>query len=388
MEDKYFPDGFKKLREETAVAELHYPEETIVAALSLKEVRKTAKNWQVFSSDAPGRVPIPEETGVRDVRQLPIELDPPMHKAYRTLVEPTFKRPLAADFQKNLQAIIDGLITSVLSKGEVEIVTEFALPLQSKALTLLLNLPMEESTTWIEWGTHVFRSPDGGALDKSKASNLDNYIRKKISETRENKKPGDDFFSTLANASVSGKALSDEEIEGIANLTFAGGRDTVINLVTNCIWVFATFPDMFARLKNEPEIINNAIEEFVRFFSPLSQIGRVASEETQICEHAVKANQRVSLCWASANRDASVFADADKLVIDRKQNPHVGFGFGAHNCLGSTHARQIMRQLIPAIISQIERFEIVTFEENVEDIAGIKRKAGFESLTVKPVMNK
>ncbi len=388
MDDKFFQDSFEVLREKSEATELTYPHETIVAVLSHKQVRKTAKNWKVFSSDAPGRVPIPEETGIRDVRQLPIELDPPLHTDYRALVEPIFKQPLQTEFQQKLQCIIDEMIGFLLSKREVEVVREFSLPLQSKALTLLLNLPIEESNLWIDWGTHVFRSTDGGELDKGKASNLDTYIRDKIEKARCAKldniqESSDDFFSVLMNSTINGKSLSDKEVEGIANLTFAGGRDTVINLVTNTIWVFAEFPTIFERLKKEQDLTNNAIEELVRFFSPLSQIGRVAKEDTQICEHAVNAEQRVSLCWVSANRDSSVFVNANELMIDRKQNPHVGFGFGAHTCLGSTHARQLMKQLIPTLIERVETFEVVDMKESIEDMAGIKRKVGFEHLNVK-----
>lgn len=383
MESKHFPDGFKEAREESDVVTLTYPGETLLATLTLKEVRKAAKNWKNFTSDAQGKVPIPEETSVRDVRQLPIELDPPDHTSYRSLVEPTFKRPLDPEFQVNLNEIIQSLIEEVFSQDSVEIVSDFALPLQSRALTLLLNLPLSESDIWVEWGTHVFRTHDGGELDKGKASNLDNYVRRKIAEAKNSCEEDQDFFSTLSRAKVNGRSLSDKEIEGIANLTFAGGRDTVINLITNAIWVFAELPDIFERLKNEPEIIGNAIEEFVRFFSPLSQIGRVAKEDTQICEHAIKAGDRISLCWASANRDETVFKDANKLVVDRKQNPHVGFGFGVHNCLGATHARQLMRLLIPCLIETVEKFEIQNCQENIEDLAGFKRKGGFESLQVK-----
>jgi len=166
-------------------------------------------------------------------------------------------------------------------------------------------------------------------------------------------------------------------------LTFAGGRDTVINAVTNSIAYFAEHPESLERLRKEPELINFAIEELIRYFSPLTQMGRVATEDTQVCQHAVKADSRISLCWASANRDANVFEDANEVVLDRKINPHVAFGFGTHNCLGATHARQIMKVLIHTLISKVKSIRILDYEENIEDLGEFKRKVGYDKINVK-----
>ena len=130
-------------------------------------------------------------------------------------------------------------------------------------------------------------------------------------------------------------------------------------------------------------MINNAVEEFVRYFSPLTQMGRVVTEDTQVCEHAVKADTRISLCWASANRDENVFEKPDEVVLDRKINPHVGFGFSHHNCLGATHARQILRVLLSILSQKVTSIEILEAKENIEDLEKFKRKVGFDSLKVK-----
>ena len=104
-------------------------------------------------------------------------------------------------------------------------------------------------------------------------------------------------------------------------LTFAGGRDTVINAITNSVAYFADHPQSLERLGQEPEIIGKAVEEFIRYFSPLTHMGRVATENTEVCEHAVKQDSRISLCWASANRDASVLKILMKLYLIEKSIP-------------------------------------------------------------------
>lgn len=175
--------------------------------------------------------------------------------------------------------------------------------------------------------------------------------------------------------------MSKEEVKGVMILTFAGGRDTVINAVTNTIAYVAEHPQALTRFKQEPEIINKAVEELIRYFSPLTHMGRVATEDTQVCEHAVQQDSRISLCWASANRDERVFENPNEVILDRKVNPHVAFGFGTHNCLGATHARQIMHLLLVNLSEKVSAITLRDGKENIEDWGDFKRKVGFDSLT-------
>ena len=112
-------------------------------------------------------------------------------------------------------------------------------------------------------------------------------------------------------------------------------------------------------------------------------MGRVATQDTSVCEHAVKNDTRVSMCWASANRDENVFEKPNEVVLDRKINPHVGFGFGVHNCLGATHARAILRIFIRLLTEKVKSMEIIDATENIEKLDGLERKVGFHKLEVK-----
>jgi len=181
---------------------------------------------------------------------------------------------------------------------------------------------------------------------------------------------------------VDGRKLTKEEVKGVMILTFAGGRDTIINAVTNTIAYFAEHPEALERLRNNPELAITAVEELVRYFSPLTHMGRVATKDAAVCEHAVKANERVSLCWASANRDETSFQNPNEVILDRKVNPHVAFGFGIHKCLGATHARQVLRTLIGVLSAKVQQIEIIDYKENIEDWQEFKRKVGYDSLTV------
>lgn len=373
---------FSQARAEKGFGEMNDQDDPVKMLFRLKDVRKTAKNWKTFQSggEEVGRIVIPSEVHIRETRQIPFEVDPPEHTEYRNLVEPWFKRPNEEVYQEKLKAIVNVVLDHALEKETTEIVSEFALVIQSRALTVLLNTPFEESKTWIEWGTHVFRSEDTH-LDADKANILYNYIDKEID--RASKNPTDDLYSKLLNSEFKGKKLTKEEVKGVMVLTFAGGRDTVINAITNSIAYFAEHPDALARIKDNPEMINTAIEELVRYYSPLTQMGRVVTEDTQVCEQDIKAQSRVSLCWASANRDENTFENAEEVVLDRKINPHVAFGFGTHNCLGATHARALLRIILSEMVQKVKSINILDHKENIEDLGEFQRKVGFNSLTVK-----
>ncbi|MCM2681405.1 cytochrome P450 [Echinimonas agarilytica] len=380
MKKSAISDPFEKARLEQGVSEIDDQKDPVKMVLGLKDVRKCAHNWKTYQSGAaPGRIVVPSEVHIRDTRQIPFEVDPPEHKSYRDLVEPWFKRPLQDEYKILLKQQIDALVDDVLARPSVEVVEEFALTLQSRALTLLLNTPYEESDVWIDWGTHVFRSEDSD-LDADKANILYDYIDQQIDNAIAS--PTDDLYSMLLSSEVNGKKLTKEEVKGVMILTFAGGRDTVINAVTNTIAYLAEHPEALRHLQDNPDMTGKAVEELVRYFSPLTHMGRVATEDTQVCEHAVKADSRISLCWASANRDERVFEKPNEIMLDRKVNPHVAFGFSHHNCLGATHARQILSTLLVSLASKVGSIDIHQYHEKIEDWQQFQRKVGYDSIHV------
>lgn len=382
MNKSALPDPFEKARLEKGFGEMNDQNDPVKILLRLKDVRKSAKNWKTFQSggEEVGRIVVPSEVHIREVRQIPFEVDPPQHADYRNLVEPWFKRPLEKVYQEKLSTIVEKVIDDVLNEDAIEVVEKFSLVIQSRALTVLLNTPFEESKTWIDWGTHVFRSEES-ALDGDKANILYDYIDKEIDRAIEN--PTDDLYSKLLASEIDGRKLTKEEVKGVMILTFAGGRDTVINTITNSIAYFAEHPESLAKIKANPEITGRAIEELIRYFAPLTHMGRVTTKDVEVCEHATKAQSRISLCWASANRDARTFEKPNEIVIDREINPHVSFGFGTHNCLGATHARTLMKVILTTLVDKVKTIDILEHADNIEDLDQFKRKVGFHELKVK-----
>ena len=370
-------DPFKEKREAAPVARYEFQGEQIPMILRHAEVRQAAKDWKTYSSDAPFRVPIPSEEEARSMRQLPIETDPPAHGEYRAIAEPYFQRPKLPEMVAKVEALIDELLRAALARETTEIVHGFALPIQARALTYLLDTDEREADTWIGWGVHVFRVRGG----LKKGVELEDYLTRKFDTVSQ--APGRCFFSALTQARFQGRPLTREEMMGFANLTFAGGRDTVIHTIACALGHLAANPEALTYLREDPKRIVHASEEFFRFFMPLTHIGRVCPVATSVHGEQVPAGGRVSLGWASANRDESVFPEADVFKIDRKPNPHISFGFGEHLCLGAPHARLLLRTLLQKCVELLNGMEIVSAEERTETEHSYERKLGYDSLVLK-----
>ena len=370
-------DPFREARQQAGVLRCPFQGEMIPMILRHADVREAAKDWRTFSSDAPFRVPIPSEEEVRTMRQLPIETNPPEHTEYRAIVEPFFQRAKQPEMIAQVDALIAGMLAGALTREAVEIVNDFALPVQSRALTYLLNMPEAEADVWIGWGIHVFKV-SGGPFKKGHT--LENYLHAQFDRAEKN--PGDDFFSALTKARYRGRALTREEMMGFGNLTFAGGRDTIIHSISSIIGYFGSHPGALDYLRADPKRIVHAGEEFFRVFMPLTHIGRVCPVDTEVHGVPVKAGDRVSLGWASANFDETVFDAPEEIRLDRKPNPHISFGFGTHLCLGAPHARLIVRSLLQELVARVETITVLQAKAHVENEARYQRTVGYDSLTV------
>jgi cytochrome P450 len=373
-----FSDPLKEARADSGVMQCPFHGENITMILRHEDVRKAAKDWQTFSSDAPFRVPIPSEEDVRSMRQLPIETNPPEHTDYREIVEPFFQRAKDPAMIAQVEALIGSMITQALERESIEIVNEFALPVQSRALTYLLNVPESEGETWVGWGIHVFKVT-GGEFKTGTA--LENYLHAKFDQAEA--KPGPDFFSALSQATFRDRKLTREECMGFANLAFAGGRDTIIHSISCAIGYLAEHPEALEFLRADQKRITLASEELFRVFMPLTHIGRVCPADTDVNGVTVKAGERISLAWASANFDEAAFPAPQEIRLDRKPNPHISFGFGTHLCLGAPHARLILRTLLKLCCDRVKRITILKADERVEHEAKFDRTLGYDSLLVK-----
>ncbi len=371
-------DPFREARQRDGILPCEFQGEKVPMILRHEDVRRAARDWKTFSSDAPFRVPIPSEEAVRTMRQLPIETNPPEHTEYRAIVEPFFARAKQPGMIAQVEALIDARLAEAVGRDSIEVVNDFALPIQSHALTYLLNVPETEAATYISWGIHVFKVT-GGAFKKGNV--LEAYLAEQLDRAAAS--PGDDFFSALTRATFRGRALTREEMMGFGNLTFAGGRDTIIHSISSILAYLGRHPEALEYLRADPRRIVHASEEFFRAFMPLTHIGRVCPVDTDVHGMPVKAGSRVSLCWSSANLDETVFDQPGEVRLDRKPNPHLSFGFGEHLCLGAPHARLIMRTLLQKCIDRVAAVTVIEAKARVEKEERYERAVGYDTLVVR-----
>jgi cytochrome P450 len=371
------PDPFREARKEAPILKCEFQGENVPMILRHEDVRKAAKDWKTFSSDAPFRVPIPSEEQWRTVRQLPVETDPPDHTDYREIIEPYFRRPKEPAMIAAVEMLIDTMVRDAVGRPSLEVVREFAVPLQSRALTYLLNVPESEAEVWIGWGTHIFREGEG----TQKGAALERYLEEQFAKAAVN--PGEDFFSGLNKAMFRGRPLTREEKLGFANLTFAGGRDTIIQTVAFALGYLGKNSAALGFLRDDPKRIVNACEEVFRVLTPLTHIARVCPVETNVHGAVVPPQGRVALIWASANMDETVFDKPEEMRLDRKPNPHLAFGSGTHLCIGAPHARLILRTLLQKCIDYVERVEVLESVDHVEREQKYQRVNGYDSLTIR-----
>lgn len=324
--------------------------EHLLMLLRWRDLRAAAKDIARFDSGQMGRVPTPPETDIRGFRQLPIETNPPEHTEWKALVQPFFRRPKEAGPKAEIEGIVRDCIARALAARDVEVVADLALPLQSAALCVLLDTERDLAAEWEAWGLHAFRTD--GKTDPAKAARFLRFIDKMLDAGKYSTDHG--LFSYLHKARFRDRGLTRDEMRGICHLAMAGGRDTVINAVTGTLAYLAEHPSDLARLRADPGLVYTATEEMFRLLSPLPQIARVCPGGLELHGLKIAPDARASLCWASGNRDETVFDEPHEVRLDRAPNPHLAFGAGDHTCLGAAHARLIIRSLLATLADQID----------------------------------
>ncbi|MFW2381342.1 MAG: cytochrome P450 [Acidimicrobiales bacterium] len=297
-------------------------------------LKQAARDWERFSSATPFRVPIPEESAVRPVQQYPIETDPPDHGTYRRIIAPRFSRAAADHHRPALTALVDTMLDDALDTGQLHVVEGFALPVVANGIALTMGRP-SDTDRFVSWGLHVFVDPRTG--DRSRNADLDAYLAERVDTARH--EPAEDIFGDLARATFNGRRLSRDEMLGYGYLILAGGRDTVIHAICGALRYLAAHTEAMKALRGNTNGIRLAVEEFLRWVSPLPHIGRTVAADTELAGHRFRAGELVSLGFAAANRDPRVFVHPDQCVLDRAPNRHVAFGHGPHTCIGAPLAR-------------------------------------------------
>jgi cytochrome P450 len=324
-----------------------------------KAVREALRNITQYSSDLQG------DADVRDYRQLPLEVDPPRHHLYRTALTPFFVRPAVEKHLEEFEKTSANAISEFFNQSEGEVVSQLALPLVMENLGILYGRP-QDVAEWISWGPDVWTAAGPTRSGDVLHGYLDRVYAEAISA------PADDIWSKIAQLEIDEKQISEVEFKGIAGVMLAGGRDTVVKLLTGIVWHFANKPEDVELLRNKPELIDGAISEYLRFLTPLPAMARTTVPESSGEE--LPNDRYVQISFLSGNFDESVFEDPYQLNLERARNPHLSFGFGPHTCLGNHVAEIEGKVFLKALLASNrswhiqERSEITFYAGKMSEI--------------------
>ena len=325
-----------------------------------KELRTALRDTVTYSSDLQG------DADVRDYRQIPLEVDPPRHHLYRSLLAQYFVKPTieahAATFAENSHR----LLVHYFEHEGLDVISDLALPLVMENLGVIYRRP-QDVAEWVSWGPDVWTAES----DERDGAVLHRYLDRIYQEALQGK--SQDVWQEIAALEIEGEKLSENEFKGIAGVLLAGGRDTVIKLFTGALWHLANHPEDAERLRANPELIPRAIQEFLRFLSPLPAMNRTTVPESSTDD--LPADRYVSMSFISGNFDETVFANPYEIDLNRERNPHLSFGFGPHTCIGN-HVTEIEARIFLetflslSITLEIQNSEIVFHQgllKNVPD---------------------
>jgi cytochrome P450 len=269
--------------------------------------------------------------------------NPPDHTRLRGLVHKAFTPRIVEQMRDRIQAITDGLLDRMLAHGRTDIVSDLAYPLPVTVIAELLGIPTQDHEQFHAWSDQLARSldltddPEVYNRASSAAVALTDYLRETIARRR--RQPQDDLLSALFAAEDGGGRLTEDELYATCALLLVAGHETTVNLIGNGTLALLRHPDQLARLRAEPALIRPAVEELLRYDSPVQLTGRMVLADMEVRGQKLRAGQQVVFLFGAANHDPARFADPHTLDIAREPNQHLAFGGGIHYCLGAPLAR-------------------------------------------------
>lgn len=286
----------------------------------------------------------------------PISADPPLHTWTRRLILPWMSPQKTATYEPMTRALCDKLIDGFIASGQADVAADYAQQIPVRVIAHILGVPPELSDTFTGWVRDVLEFAYDPERRRRGVMGVVDFFQKAIADRRIN--PSDDLISELLHTEVDGAPIEESVIIGMSSLLLIAGVDTTWSAIGSSLWHLASHPDDLRRLVEHPELMDTAVEEFLRAYSPVTMARRLLEDvEYEGCP--MKAGERVLMNFPGANRDPEVFEDADRVILDRQLNRHVAFGAGIHRCAGSNLARMELRVAIETFIQRIPEFELV-----------------------------
>jgi cytochrome P450 len=313
-----------------------------------------------------------------------IFIDAPEHTRMRKLMNKGFSQPAAEALRPQVEKIVDRILDRLGDVSQADLVNELAYPMPVRVISELLGVPETMHDAFLRWSAAIAEfngSPHRTAEHAQNAQQavlaLTDFFRSAVSDRRRNK--GSDLISLLIDIKEEGEALTEEELYAQCVMLLFAGHETTRNLIASGIYSLLREPEKMAELRDNPALVRTAVEEFLRFESPIQYTARLTKEAIELCGVRIPKGQTILCMLGAANRDPKQFNDPDTLHLNRLNNQHLAFSAGPHFCIGSQLAR-LEGQV--AILRIIQRFPKMRLAQRAEWAPNF----GFRGLKTLPVV--
>jgi linalool 8-monooxygenase len=367
MDEDLFADGpphelFARLRAEAPVMQSTAAEGgQFWSVTKADDIARISKNTDVFSSERSGvfireGMPMPLDV----LNQVILGMDPPRHVKYRGIVQKAFTPRIVAKQEEQIRARITSLIDAVCEQGECDLVKALSVELPLQVIAEMLGVPHDDRQKLFDW-THQIElavgDPNVSGVDALGQIGL--YLAEKVTERRANPGGEDDLVTALIDAEVDGERLNDFEIAAMFALLMFAGNDTTRNTISGGTIAFIENPDQRQKLIDDPSLIDLAVEEAIRWVTPVMWFRRTPNRDTEIRGVPVREGDAVVLWYASGSRDEDLISDPMTFDITRERINHSGFGGGGrHFCLGAPLARLELKLVFGEILKRLPGLEL------------------------------
>ncbi len=292
-----------------------------------------------------------------------LDMEPPDHTRVRRLVQKTFTPRMVESLRPAIEGIVDRLVEEVRGAGEFDLVSRVAEPLPVEVIAEMLGVPESDRHLLRPWSAEICLmyelnpSEEFGRRAVRASVEFSDYLRDLSRERR--RSPRDDLITALAQVVDEGERLTEDELIGTCVLLLNAGHEATVNVTGNGWWALLRNPDQLELLRSGPSLVPGAVEELLRYDTPLQMFERWVLEDVEVDGETIPRGAELGLLFGSANRDPDVFADPDRLDVTRERNPHMTFGAGIHFCLGAPLARVELETSFRTILRRLPRLELV-----------------------------
>jgi cytochrome P450 len=318
-----------------------------------QDVNDALSDWKTFSSARGTLIDT-------DITLLPpnmFNMDPPRHDELRSILARVLTPSRIAGLEPHIRAYAETLIAEFKEKGGFDAALDYGQKIPTITMCSLMDLPVDDREKFLKWNLDTLAGGDFTSPEALKAyGEMGEYWEGLVAERRE--KPGDDLISQILHTEVQGEDLDDAEVAGFCSLLHDAAQNTTMNMIAHGVMTLARFPDQRRRLAAEPDIWGNALEELLRYVSPVQGLARTTTRDVELHGVTIPEGDQVLVLYGSANHDPTAYPDPETLDFDRSVKVHWTFGHGIHYCLGNAVARLEVKVAMQALVDLVGDWEL------------------------------